>query len=311
MKSYTSHVLISHPFFIVQTEPPSHGLVDAMSLLNVKSEEIKKLQAALDHERHTNASLTSTTKDLQSALASAQILASKPNADTAALAELQVQREQEQASWGAERASFVASLDSLTRSKASADADRDFFRDQYTQASGYVNTVRAENVDLEQRALVAEGKAKDGVGMIKAMFEGQVKTLQADLAQWKGIAELLQEKDKRTGDEIRRKAAEEPELRAKYVESRREIERLEGTVFELSRERNVLKLKLSNFGDLLERTNDGTHETAQMSNSADAAYDDELVYRCLWRPGRGSEPCLSIFASSEVCLYTGLWCRNR
>jgi hypothetical protein len=274
--------------------------MDAMNLLNVKSEEIKKLQAALDHERHRNAALTLTVKDLEDALASVHIPTSQPSPDTIALAELQTQRAQEQASWDAERATFAASLDSLKRSKTEADTDRDFFRDQYAQASGYVNTVRGENVELEQRALVAEGKTKDGVGMIKAMFEAQVKRLQGDLAQWKGIAELIQEKDRRTGDEIRRKAAEEPELRAKYAESRREIEKLEGMVFELSRERNVLKLKLSNISGPVERTINGTNNQP-LFRPNDTARGDELVYRCLWRPGGDSEPCLNIFSSSEVC----------
>lgn len=289
----------------VKTERPLHSLMDAMNLLNVKSEEIKRLEANLDKEHHKNAALTLTMKDLEDALASAQELAQLPSSDAIALAEIRTQRLQEQTSWEAERATYVTSLESAMRSKTSAESDRDFFRDQYAQASSYVSTVRGENVELEQRALVAEGKAKDGVGMIKTMFEGQVKSLLGDLAQWKGLAELLQEKDRRTGDEIRRKAAEEPELRAKYAESQREIEKLKAEVLELSRERNILKLKLSNFKDQVERTIKG-NETV-LTNGDDTNYGDELVYRCLWRSGGDSEPCLTVFTTSEVCLYAGPW----
>jgi alpha-D-ribose 1-methylphosphonate 5-triphosphate diphosphatase PhnM len=62
-------------------------------------------------------------------------------------------------------------LDALTRSKGLAEKDRDFFRDQYTQASGFVNATRAENVELEEKAKIAEGQARDGVALIKHMFE--------------------------------------------------------------------------------------------------------------------------------------------
>jgi hypothetical protein len=274
-----------------------------MGLLNVKSEEISRLQTALDFERSNNKTLTSTIKGLEDTLASVQSLSNQPSSDAIALAVLQAQRAEDQVLWDTERAELVAARDESIRAKASTETDRDFFRDQYAQASGYVSSVRGENVELEQRALVAEGKAKDGVGMIKAMFEGQIKTLQGDLAKWKGIAELLQEKDRKTGDEIRRKAAEEPELRAKYVESLREIKQLEGVVFELSTERNTLKLQLDNFGEQAEGTINGKRTSPFLQpNGFDAAQGDELVYRCLWRPGRDSDPCLTIFSSPEVRL---------
>jgi len=283
-----------------------------MGLLNVKSEEISRLQTALDFERSNNKALTSTVKRLEDALASTQPLPFQPSPDAIALAELQAQRAKEQVLWDTELAKLVAARDELIHSKTSAETDRDFFRDQYAQASGYVSTVRGENVELERRALVAEDKAKNGVGMIKAMFEGQIKTLQGDLAHWKGIAELLQEKDRRTGDDIRRKAAEQPELRAKYAESLREIRELEGVVLDLSAEGNAHKLKLDSFRDKAEKV---IHEkrTAPFLrlNGADAAQgDDELVYRCLWRPRGDSNPCLNVFRSPEVRLRVCLVCRN-
>jgi chromosome segregation ATPase len=93
--------------------------------------------------------------------------------------------ESEREKWSAERSSMIeahealvadvtrsnSSLEALTRSKNLAEKDRDFFRDQYTQASGFVSATRGENVELEQKAKIAEGQARDGVAMIKHMFE--------------------------------------------------------------------------------------------------------------------------------------------
>ncbi|OAX42766.1 hypothetical protein K503DRAFT_293540 [Rhizopogon vinicolor AM-OR11-026] len=134
--------------------------------------------------------------------------------------------EAEREKWSSERATMVkaretltadverlnSSLDVMARSKALAEKDRDFFRDQYSQASGFVSITRAENVELEQKAAIAEGQARDGVALIKSMFESQIKTLKEDVDQWRGVAALLQEKDRRTDDLIRRRAAEQPEL---------------------------------------------------------------------------------------------------
>ncbi|OJA10260.1 hypothetical protein AZE42_08919 [Rhizopogon vesiculosus] len=134
--------------------------------------------------------------------------------------------EAEREKWSSERATMMeahetltadverlnSSLDVMARSKALAEKDRDFFRDQYSQASGFVSATRAENVELEQKAAIAEGQARDGVALIKSMFESQIKALKEDVDQWRGIATLLQEKDRRTDDLIRRRAAEQPEL---------------------------------------------------------------------------------------------------
>lgn len=43
-------------------------------------------------------------------------------------------------------------------------------------------------------------------------MKGRVKALQADIDRWKGLTELLQEKDRRTNDELRLRAAQTPEL---------------------------------------------------------------------------------------------------
>lgn len=68
-------------------------------------------------------------------------------------------------------AKLNASIDATSSARASAEKDRDFFREQYMQASSFVNSVREENTVLEERAKVAERQAKEGVVRIKTLFE--------------------------------------------------------------------------------------------------------------------------------------------
>ena len=183
-------------------------------------------------------------------------------------------------------------MQSLMQSKEQAESDSNFFREQYAQASAFVGSTRTENAELEKRALIAEDQAKSGVAMIRATYEGKVKGLQDEVTQWKELALLLKEKDRRTGDNIRKKAALEPELRARIAGLVSELERLEMVVDELTRNWTVLKKRLENNleGDGIEMVSpNGTHSSTQ----------DNLVYRCLWRPGNLS-PCNGLFSNPEV-----------
>lgn len=92
---------------------------------------------------------------------------------------------EEKARWETERAALqekqeissrsigelTASVESLTFAKVSAEKDRDFFREQYTQASAFVSSVRDENTELEKRVKIAEGQAQEGVAAIKTFHE--------------------------------------------------------------------------------------------------------------------------------------------
>ncbi|KAI6026646.1 hypothetical protein BKA83DRAFT_4246075 [Pisolithus microcarpus] len=104
------------------------------------------------------------------------------------------------------------SVDQLTAAKESAETDRDFFREQYARASGFVSSIRTENAELEERVKIAEGQAGEGVAKIKQLFETKVKALQDDIHRWKTLAEILQEKDSRTNDDVRTRAAQTMEL---------------------------------------------------------------------------------------------------
>ncbi|KAI5994813.1 hypothetical protein EDD15DRAFT_765449 [Pisolithus albus] len=104
------------------------------------------------------------------------------------------------------------SIDQLTAAKESAETDRNFFREQYMRASGFVSSIRTENAELEERVRIAEGQAGEGVAKIKQLFETKVKALQDDVHRWKTLAEILQEKDSRTNDDVRTRAAQTMEL---------------------------------------------------------------------------------------------------
>lgn len=283
-------------------QSPTHHLDSALNLLNLKSEEILQLQAALTRERQRNEELAAANQRLDEALALAKAVSSQPSPDAIALDEARVQWSQTKTAWDAERKTLTASMDALARSKASAETDRDFFRDQYAQASTYVGSVRSEITELEERVLVAESKAKDGVGMIKATYSGRIEALEMDVTKWRGLAKLLQEKDLRTGDEVRRKAGEEPELRAKNAELKEEIGRLQGIVVSLSRERPALQLRPPNIRNHgIERSaTRGSIEEVVLLNGPTTSHGNELVYRCLWRPSGNSRPCLNVFSSAEV-----------
>jgi hypothetical protein len=116
--------------------------------------------------------------------------------------------------------------------KQSAQSDCDFFRDQYGRASAFVSSVRKENVELEERARIAEEQAKTGVELVKATFTQRVAWLEDDARTWRWTAQHLMEMDKRTkGEELRKRAGEAPELRKKCddLEEKNEMlsERLE------------------------------------------------------------------------------------
>lgn len=172
--------------------------------------------------------------------------------------------ESEREKWSAERASMIethealvadvtksnSSLEALTRSKGLAEKDRDFFRDQYTQASSFVNITRTENVELEQKAKIAEGQARDGVTLIKHMFESQIKALKEDVDRWRGVSALLQEKDRRTDDLVRRRAAEHPELVERCRQLECQVGSLRADLIELGRNHQKSSVEHDKIQDL-------------------------------------------------------------
>ena len=116
--------------------------------------------------------------------------------------------------WELKLAQLRTANEELQRRRAEAEKDRDLFRDLYGKASAHASAVSAENNELSERAALAEGQAREGVAMLKATYEERVRLLEQEVAKWKNQCHVLTERDARMDDDVRRRAALEPELRA-------------------------------------------------------------------------------------------------
>ena len=129
--------------------------------------------------------------------------------------------------WEQMLAQLRAENEDLRRRRTDAEKDRDLFRDLYSKASAHASEVTKENNELAERAALAEAQARDGVSMIKATFEERVRLLEQEVERWKGQVHVLTERDGRMDDEIRRRAALEPELRAENARLKEQLDHLE------------------------------------------------------------------------------------
>jgi hypothetical protein len=239
------------------------------------------------------------------------------------LADVNAQWVSEKAAWEAERTQLLAQVESATSKKADAERDREFFREQYARASGFVASVRDENQELEKRIKIAEEQTQTGVGLIKATFELRVKTLEEDAKSWRKMAEFLIEKDQRTeNDELRRRAAEEPELRARCERQEGALEadedrielleaQLEVKVCEVNLVRAQMESLQKETTQLHVELNEALTKLDRIGRAGAGAADDsmdgsgdghEFVYLCKWRPDGAdeSEACREVFATISV-----------
>lgn len=147
--------------------------------------------------------------------------------------------------WSREKLELTKSLETTRndlqdqqRRKEDAEKDRDFSRDLYAKASAYASEVKDENDALQLRVNVAEGQARDGVAMLKATYAGQVQRLREEIEQLKAQNHVLNVKDERTNDDIRKRAALEPILRQENERLKRELQSCEE---ELERTRTLVQ----------------------------------------------------------------------
>lgn len=115
----------------------------------------------------------------------------------------------------------------MQKRRAEAEKDRDLFRDLYSKASLHASEVSKENNELTDRASLAETQARDGLAMIKATYEERIRLLEQEVERWKGQVHVLTERDKRMDDELRRRAALEPELRTENIRLKEQLDSLE------------------------------------------------------------------------------------
>lgn len=129
-------------------------------------------------------------------------------------------------SLSAQTLSLQTQLQTLQSTLLSAQSDRDFFHTQYTTASAYTTTVRAENLALQQRAETAEAQAAQGVAEVKAVYKERLRKAEEEGRVFSRIVDFMMKKDEAT-EGVRREAGEAPELRARCGELEGEVGRLE------------------------------------------------------------------------------------
>ena len=291
-----------------------------MHLLNTKSEEIFKLENQLSAEQRTNEDLLRQLSALR--LCITESTNNTPSATMRLeqeLAEARAQLALQTVSWESERASLILDIETAIRGKVSAEKDRDFFREQYTIASGFVSSVRDENAELEKQIKIATDQAQSGVSLIKTTFELRTKSLEEDVRAWRRVAEFLIEKDHRTNDDIRRRAAEEPELRAR-------CDRQESALEDFSERLLQVKMDLEEKERLFVEAEEARKRWQEMTvklnldlNEAktklervvkvgigdeiidESSYPPTLVYRCQWKSFDSNVACEAAFMNILVC----------
>ncbi|KAF8621269.1 hypothetical protein AX15_007929 [Amanita polypyramis BW_CC] len=219
------------------------------------------------------------------------------------LAEVKTAYANDKAQWDAERSSLRASSETATKAQESAIKDADFFREQYARASGFVTSIREENQELEERAKIAEDQAKSGVAMIKATYGTRVKELESHVEKWQMMAAFLIQKDQRTdNDELRRRAAEQPELKAKCQSLEEEIGMLNAEIMQLEedlRERDKTVGEAGYWKQEADRLAAELDEAqVEMGRPTQVSEGSDVAYRCLWRT-EANKPCDEIFQTVE------------
>ncbi|TBU34708.1 hypothetical protein BD311DRAFT_682810 [Dichomitus squalens] len=122
-----------------------------------------------------------------------------------------------------------------------AEDDRDLFKKLYDEASTHAQRLAKENIELEEGRQRAEDRAQAGVAMVRATFSEQAKALQSEIEQLRVLNKILTDKDERTNDEVRARAAREPELqeenvklRVEYQDMKREMQKMSAIIAQMS-----------------------------------------------------------------------------
>ena len=129
---------------------------------------------------------------------------------------------------------------------------------QAAQASVQARSEQAER-HVEELEAALEGTRTDGIVMMKAMFMGRVKQLESEAHRWKSLYHLKEMKDAKTDDEMRKRAAMEPELRADNARLERELENMEGDLKQAQEEIYQLKLELAGQWHICQYVENGVH----------------------------------------------------
>lgn len=89
-----------------------------------------------------------------------------------------------------------------------------------------------------------------GCSLDSVVIQSQIKALKDDVDRWRGVSALLQEKDRRTDDLIRRRAAEHPELVERCRQLECQVDSLRADLVKLGRARRQSSLERDKVQDL-------------------------------------------------------------
>jgi hypothetical protein len=209
--------------------PLGSQLAGALDLGHKKSEALSELPALMKElsEQTTDGSAKLTRRQTGTGA-----LQSREGADYLSVA---VQTDQEYdalALWAEEKATLQGVAEELRADKVRALADVEFFREQYQRASSFASSTRSENEELLARATLAESQSINGVALVRATFENRVAKLEAEVQKYKALSEILTERARRTGDDVRYRAAIAPELERECQQLRRQLRETEAELEE-------------------------------------------------------------------------------
>ncbi|KAF7377448.1 hypothetical protein MSAN_00166500 [Mycena sanguinolenta] len=278
-----------------------------MELLNAKSEENLRLAGQLSDANTKLAAAEARNSVLQVRIKtleaqSGAVMAMATSTDNSDLAERLRAAEELLA---AERASTAAALqskadaeaerDAARRELAAAEHDRDVFQECYQRASQFTDETGKANRELEKRVKIAEEQTKEGVSLLRATFELREETLKSEIRDWRNQAVFLREQAVRTNDDdLRKRAAEHPELVAKYTQLAKEVDTLEEKVEFFEEDLRVKQDEIDRLEQQLSESND---EIADLK-AEKLVNRDTQVYRCGWR-AEGNIVCPAFCTTQE------------
>lgn len=320
---------------------PTLQLNSALGLLHQKSEEIADLKMRIsdgEDERRALLDRIALLEAESKVVQREQLSSSKPaiESQAAEAAALQASMDELRETYESsvkERDGLVVEIDLLKISRDDAEKNASIFKDLYSKASSFTDELREENANLRSRLTLAETQVSKGIQQIRALYSAQAKKMSTELERSQLLLHVLQEKDRRTDDDVRRKAAREPELLAKIEELRADYQEKKGDLATVLRQRDDLLVEKQHLNDQIEAARSerlglrtelrrlqvelarfsarerSIKKMIDLPNSLDQDADtededddpsEEEVFVCSWAIDDGAERCGETFSNRQV-----------
>ncbi|KAL4241695.1 hypothetical protein ABKN59_000760 [Abortiporus biennis] len=197
--------------------------------------------------------------------------------------------------------------------------------------------VTALEVVIEELERSLEKVKENGLAQFKKIYDARVKKLEDEVFQWQGLYDIMRKKDERTGDEVRKQAAEGSEWKNKYEDiinnfdgileeseerHRKRVEMLEADKLglevkledeiesrnSLEEENILLRKELAKLKEEVSQLKTSRRRTLQTqawngyhSERSDGEEDNDTVSHVCQYVGNG-EPCYERFPSTEAVI---------